>query len=559
MIVGIDLGTTHSLIAVWENHGPRLIPNIHGNTLTPSVVSLDPSGNILVGISALNEHSIAHFKRFMGSHKIFHLGRHVFRPEELSALVIKSLIRDAEAYLGTSVTEAVVTVPAYFNDAQRKATRLAGELAGLKVERLLNEPTAAALAYGIHQRDSDSQFLVFDLGGGTFDVSIVELFSGIIEVRSSAGDNRLGGEDFTDMLDAHLASEVWNRYQINPQTLPKELQFAWRQAVRNTMHELSARQETQFRLELHEKTVEIEMTRARFNHIVQPLMVRLRRPLEQALRDARIHPGQLDSVLLVGGATRIPLVQTHVAEMFGKYPLSILSPDETVALGAGVQAALKQRSVEVSDVVITDVCPFSLGTEVIREDKGTELRFLPIIERNTTIPASRVERLYTVHDNQTCVSVGVYQGESFHVKDNVKIGEIEVNLSPRPAGEEGIDVRYSYDINGILEVEVTVVGSGRQKKLVINNQNHQLSESQIAASLEKLKGLKIHPRDQLENRKTVLQLESLFEFCRGIEREEVTGMLAHFNHALDSQDPQTIVEAKTVSEEFIAMMRGVLS
>lgn len=562
MIVGIDLGTTNSLIAVWEKAGPKLIPNRNGSYLTPSIVSLDSSGHVIVGkpssepLDAPHQLALASFKRYMGTNKILHLGTHSFRPEELSALVLKSLIRDAEAYLKTTIREAIITVPAYFNDVQRKATRLAGELAGLKVERLLNEPTAAAIAYGLHNRDSDTKFLIFDLGGGTFDVSIVELFCGVIEVRSSAGDNRLGGDDFTDLLVEYIKPILFKQYQIDWRKLSLVTQKQWRDHIQILLHELTDKEIANLRVMHHDTLVEFRVTRQEFMQCVQPLMERIRTPLEKALRDARILPHQLDTVVLVGGATRMPLIGMEVAKLFGKFPFSTLHPDEAIALGAAVQAAMKERHQDLKDVVITDVCPFTLGTEVIDREGQDQLRFYPIIERNTVIPTSRVERLYTSHENQTKMSIGIYQGESYKIDENVKIGELVVSIPPRPAGEEAIDIRYTYDINGLLEVDVTVVSTAKQKKLLIDNQNHQLTEAQILASLEKLKHLKIHPRDQIENRQHMGELEQLFQVLKGEMREEVARMIQYFNKALDSQEHEMIAQARENVANFVTSFKG---
>ena len=372
MIVGIDLGTTNSLIAIWEANRPKLIPNAQGKFLTPSIVSLDSAGNIVVGKPAIEQlrRIISFLLPVLSATweqiKRFVWASIVFRPEELSALVLKSLIRDAESYLNIKITEAVITVPAYFNDTQRKATRLAGELAGLKVERLLNEPTAAALAYGLHNKETETKFLIFDLGGGTFDVSVVELFSGVIEVRSSAGDNRLGGEDFTDALETYIKLELSNRYQINTAALDVDVQTRWRHQIQMVVHQLSDKEEAYFRVFYNDKPIEIRVTCTQFNELVKPLIERIKIPLEKALRDAHIRPDELDLVILVGGATRMEIIRTEVTKMFGKFPQSILHPDEAVALGAAIQAALKERHQDLNDVVITDVCPYSLGTDVLR-------------------------------------------------------------------------------------------------------------------------------------------------------------------------------------------------
>lgn len=550
-MIGIDLGTTHSLISVWKDQKPILIPNQYGKMLTPSVVALDEEGHLLVGDSALKKvHALRNFKRYMGTAKKFLLGNESFLPEELSAMVLKSLIRDAEAFLGTKVTEAVITVPAYFNNAQRKATHLAGKLAGVQVERLINEPTAAALVYGLHKRDLETKFLVFDLGGGTFDVSIVELFSGVIEVCSSAGDNYLGGEDFSQLIAEFIKGQLWKRFQIDLIELPQEVQQSFYEQTHIVKHALSSHEETTFQITLDEQEVVFPFTRSQFQKLASPLFDRLQAPLEQALSDARIRPHELDAVILVGGATRMPLIQSAIAKMLGLFPQTAVHPDEAVALGAGVQAALKERHEELRDVVITDICPFSLGTSIYKTQYQT-YSFCPIIERNTTIPTSRVSTFWTTLDQQTRMCIDVYQGESYKLSDNIKIGEFEILVPPASASQESVDVRFSYDINGLLEVEATVNSTGDKKKILIQNQDHHLSDEEVQNSLRKLTSLKIHPRDLPENRAIMTKLESLFEFHRGETRQELASMIDEFNAALNTQNPHTIEEIKQALYEYL--------
>lgn len=552
MIVGIDLGTTNSLIAVWKDNQPHLVPNRFGKTLTPSAVGVDEQGTILIGESAQSSfRSVAHFKRYMGTNKTFTLGNHIFRSEELSALLLKSLINDAEAYLGEKIEEAVISVPAYFNDMQRKATRLTGKLAGLNVERLINEPTAAALAYGLHQRDAETKFLVFDLGGGTFDVSIVEIFSGIIEVRSSAGDNHLGGKDFSDALEEAIKAHLWKEHAIDHTQFDQEAAFKVRQGIESLKLQLSKTSEGRFCQQFETGAIEILFSRQLFKTLSEPLLERLRRPVEQALRDARIRPQELDAVILVGGATRMPMIQEEVAKMLGVFPQFTVHPDEAVALGAAIQAALKARHHDLMDVVLTDVCPFSLGTSVCQHSQSGELRFFPIIERNTTIPTSKSKTVYSVCPNQKEMRIDVYQGESYRVEDNIKIGEFLISIPPGPPGTE-VDIRYSYDVNGLLEVEATVLSTHKQKKILIKNQDFQLSEAEIEASLDKLKKIKIHPRDLQEHRLLVAKLEHLFEFCKGEERDGIASVLSAFIHALETQVDSKILETKQAVEDFLA-------
>lgn len=466
MIVGIDLGTTNSLIAVWRDGASHLVPNALGELLTPSVVGLDDEDRIIVGRAArerLQTHprqTAALFKRYMGSARNTILGNREFRPEELSAMVLRSLREDAERHFGEPVEEAVISVPAYFNDAQRKATRIAGELAGLKVERLINEPTAAALAYGLHQRDSTSTFLVFDLGGGTFDVSILELFDGVMEVRASAGDNFLGGEDFdTVLVQAFVAAQADAPQPTSTLDLADPQLFGrLRREAERVRKALGQESQATFTLRHENAQWQQSFDQTQLANLYAPLLARLRAPIETALRDARIKASELDEILLVGGTTRMPLIRRLAASLFGRFPSIQLNPDETVALGAAVQAGLKARDAALEEVVLTDVCPYSLGIETsVACGYGYESgHYLPIIERNCVVPVSKVKRVVTLRDQQTRVRLGIYQGESRRVSENIFLGELEVQVPPLPAGQAEVDVRFTYDTNGLLEAEAHI-------------------------------------------------------------------------------------------------------
>lgn len=555
MIVGIDLGTTNSLIAVWDNGAARLIPNSLGQMLTPSCVSVDDNDAILVGQAArerLQTHpqaSAANFKRLMGSDKTLHLGKRAFRPEELSALVLRSLKEDAEAALGHPVTEAVITVPAYFSDAQRKATRTAGELAGLKVERLLNEPTAAALAYGIHLRDGESKFLVFDLGGGTFDVSVLDLFDSVMEVRASAGDNYLGGEDFVTALVEHFftAASV-------PATLRADAHFMQRLAAQAELAKraLSEAPRATIRVAHGDAHYTLELDEAGFEKLCAPLLARLRAPVERALRDARLPIAELDNIVLAGGATRMPLVRKMAARMFGRFPACDIDPDQVVALGAAVQAGLKMKDAALDEVVMTDVAPYSLGvatTMHIDADHFSHGHFDPIIERNTVIPASRVKRYFPLQDTQRVIELLVYQGEARMASDNIKLGALTIPLATR--NDEGVDVRFTYDVNGLLQVEATLVHTRDVHTLVIEGNPGMLSAPEIAQRFQALSELKIHPRDHMENRTLLARGERLYQQLRGDERERLGREIARFEQALGTQERRMIVPAVDVFRQVL--------
>lgn len=564
MIVGIDLGTTNSLAAVWREGTSELVANALGEFLTPSVVGLDDEGRVLVGRAArerLHTHpqlTAALFKRHMGSAQEVRLGGRSFRPEELSALVLGSLKEDIERTFGEPVTEAVISVPAYFSDAQRKATRIAGELAGLKVDKLINEPTAAALAYGLHQRGKETSFLVFDLGGGTFDVSILELFEGVMEVRASAGDNFLGGEDFDQLLAQHFINRLGSEPGF-PQQL--EITQPLRREAERVRRLLGQQPQAEFSLRIEGREWQCTVTQEQLAELYAPLFERLRGPIERALRDARIRVGELDEVLLVGGTTRMPLVRKLAASLFGRFPSISLDPDQVVAHGAAVQAALKARNAALEEVVLTDVCSYTLGiSHARRVGQGYEGgHYLPIIERNSVVPVSRVETVQTIEDDQDEVRVRIYQGESRLVRDNVALGELEIKVPKRKAGEVSLDVRFTYDNNGILEAQVTIPLTGEQHALVIENNPGVLTPEQIAERLKALAELKVHPRDQQVNTLLVARLERLYQEHLGETREVVAHWASQFQQVLDSQDPKRIREARSALNERLAELeRGLL-
>jgi molecular chaperone HscC len=554
MIVGIDLGTTNSLVAAWIDGAPRLIPNALGAMLTPSCVGIDQDGSVLVGEAARErlqthpEQTASLFKRYMGSARTVRLGDRDYRAEELSALVLRSLKADAEATLGVPVTEAIITVPAYFSDAQRKATRVAGELAGLKVERLLNEPTAAALAYGLHDAQGETQFLVFDLGGGTFDVSILEMFDGVMEVRASAGDNMLGGEDFVTLI-AGLAFQ--NGIPDAASTDPVFMQRLTARAEA-AKRQLGTQASVVFDVTWKGHEARVELDNEAFEKLSQPLLTRLWRPIERSLRDARIRAADLDNVVLAGGATRMPMIRALATRMFGRFPAMGHNPDEVVALGAAVQAGLKMKDKALQEMVMTDVCPYTLGTAVSRHIEGggrADGLYSPIIQRNTVVPVSRVQRYVPVDPNQPSLRIDVYQGESRLVRDNILLGEVTVPLTPGPGHAAGVDVRFTYDVNGLLEVEVTLVATSETRHLVIEGHEGSLGPDEIARRLEALAALKVHPRDTLENRTLLARAERLYEQLLDQARDHLGQMILRFEQVLATQDPRLVARDAALFRE----------
>ncbi len=528
-----------------------------GKNLTPSVVSIDDNNQVYIGETAKEreflypETAASVYKKHIGSDRKYRLGSKEFSAEELSSFVLRALRQDAELYLNQPVTEAIISVPAYFNDIRRKATKRAGELAGLKVDRIISEPTAAAIAYGLYQDRSNKKFLVFDLGGGTFDVSILELYNSIIEVRAVAGDNYLGGEDFTAVLEKLF-------YDKNPQLEKNFLDEKTRKYIYGQMElcklELSEKNDVTRTIKVKDDEYTFHMDNATYEEACEELFDRIRNPIRTSLADANIRIKDIDKVVLIGGATKQPIIRKFVSKLFGMIPDTSINPDEAVALGAAIQGAMKERREAIREVILTDVCPFTLGTEVVM-DLGENWiesgHFCPIIERNTTIPASRTERLYTVYDNQREIRVNILQGESRYAKNNISLGEIFVAVPKAKKGEEAIDVTYTYDVNSILEVVVKVVSTGKEQKQVIKGQNTDMTDEEIKQRFEELSYLKIAPRDREENKLLLLRGERLYEEALSSDRQRIDYELQKFEKALKGHKRDEIEEVREKFKEFL--------
>ena len=556
MIVGIDLGTTNSLIAYFDGESAKVIPNRLGDTLTPSVVSVDDDGIVYVGKTA-KERKLLYpdqtadvFKRSMGTNKEYKLGKRTFSAEELSSLVLKSLKEDAEVYLGTEIEEAVISVPAYFNDAQRKATKKAGELAGLVVERIVSEPTAAAIAYGLNQKNADTKFLVFDLGGGTFDVSILELFQNIMEVRAVAGDNFLGGEDFTTILEQMFYRE----HDLNADMLDQKTRSHVHKQAELCKLGFEDSKSSKMKCNIHETLYETEIDLDDYEKSCQILLNKIRKPIERSLNDANIRLQDIEEIVLVGGATKLSIVRKFVSRLFGRLPNTSINPDEVVAIGAATQAAMKERNEAVREMILTDVCPFTLGTEVVNRRAGGVIEaghYLPLIERNSVIPVSHTERLSTVYDNQSAIKVKILQGESRFAANNVYLGSIEVPIPMGPAGQESVDVIYTYDVNSILEVIVKVISTNLEKRIVIRNEETDMTDEEIDERLATLASLKIHPREQEENKLLLLRGDRMYEESIGDKRKLIEYELNQFEDILNKQNQNDIRDAREHFKEFL--------
>ena len=574
-VIGIDLGTTNSVVSLLEGGEPKVLANQEGNRLTPSVVAFTDKGETLVGEQAKRQavtnpkNTVYSIKRFMGrrhnevsaEEKIVpysvvgessdyvevEAAGETYKPPQISALVLRKLKEAAESYLGHKVNRAVITVPAYFNDAQRQATKDAGQIAGLEVERIINEPTAASLAYGMEKKE-DQKIAVFDLGGGTFDVSILEVDSESVEVLSTNGDTHLGGDDFDEVLIDHIARTFQSEQGIDLRADAMALQRL-REAAEKAKQELSSSQTTDINLpfitadESGAKHLQLSITRAEFERLIDDLVERCRKPITDALSDAKLSPSEIDEVVLVGGSTRIPKVQDFVKELFGKEPHRGVNPDEVVALGAAIQGGIIAG--DVKDVVLLDVTPLSLGIET---EGGI---MTPLIERNTTIPTSRSEIFSTAADNQTAVTVQVYQGERQMAVDNRQLGQFNLDgIPPAPRGVPQVEVTFDIDVNGILNVTAKDKATNKEQSVRIE-ESSGLSESEIEEarqSAEEHAEEDKKKRDLAESRNKasmlVYETEKLMkehaEKLDDASREAIEAAVTKVNDAASADDPAAI-------------------
>ncbi len=511
-VIGIDLGTTNSCVAVLEGGEPTVIANAEGARTTPSVVAFTKNGERLVGETAKRQaitnpdRTIASIKRHMGENYHVEIDGKQYTPQDISAMILAKLKADAESYLGEKVTEAVITVPAYFSDAQKQATKDAGKIAGLDVKRIINEPTAASLAYGLDKAEGSHKILVYDLGGGTFDVSVLELGDGVFEVLATNGDTHLGGDDFDNKVMDFLADSFQKEHGVDLRQDNMALQRL-KEAAEKAKKELSSAQTTKINLPFITVTadgplhLDMDLTRARFDQLTSDLVDRSIEPMNKAMRDAGVTPADLDKVILVGGSTRIPAVQAAVQRVTGKEPFKGINPDECVAVGASIQAGVLTG--EVNDVLLLDVTPLSLSIETLG---GIATK---LIERNTTIPTKKSQIFSTAADNQTTVDIHVLQGEREMASDNITLGRFQLSgIAPAPRGIPQIEVTFDIDANGIVNVSAKDLGTGKEQKITITSST-KLSEDEINEKIKEAERFAEEDKKHKEEIETKNQAEGM--------------------------------------------------
>lgn len=537
-VIGIDLGTTNSLASVWRDGRIELIPNTFGEYLTPSVVSFGEEGEIYVGKVAKERLitapsvTFAEFKRNMGTNYQYFANEKYYTAEDLSSFVLRRLREDAEAYLGEAVTEAVISVPAYFNDDKRCATKNAGKLAGITVERLINEPSAVALKHHMGIEDAET-FIIFDFGGGTLDVSLVDAFDNMVEIQSVSGDNYLGGKDFNEMI----AKDFYNDNQLPMEMLTKEEQGIIVKEAEALKWQLTEADEAERKVYIRDQEYTMRMTNQHLIHISAELFKRMSLPIRRVINDSGMTAEEIDKLILVGGSSKMPVVKQYLKTLLDIPVVLDDSPDESIAAGVGIAAAIKERAGDVKDMILADICPFSLGTEIY------DGSFSPIIERNDTLPCSRTREYVTVEDNQDKMTFPIYQGDNMVARENLLLGTMEMSQLPqRPAGGVRARVTFLYDINGILDIQV--VSEEQSLHKVIMNKKMGLSEKELEARLKELRQMTLSSMEDENVRYLMEKAQRLYQECTPTVRMYIAQQVSRFRKIMEyERNPRARREA----------------
>ncbi|MBQ8781055.1 MAG: molecular chaperone HscC [Oscillospiraceae bacterium] len=540
-IIGIDLGTTNSLAVCYRNGKAEIIKSSLGDKYTPSVVSIDDNGDILVGRIAKErlishpEVTVSEFKRIMGMRKDIKLGNKSFSPEELSSLVLRKIKEDAEAYLGEEVIEAVISVPAYFDDNCRNATKLAAQIAGLKVERLVNEPSAAALAYQAGHDFEDGTYMVIDFGGGTLDVSIVDSFDSVMEILAVAGNNHLGGKDFNDAIaDYFCKTNELDKAELSADDMAIIYKLA-----EDCKMTLTSQPAALMIANIQNKQYSLALDNNKLIEISSEIFEQMSVPIRKALRDSRCTIDDINDIILVGGSCKMPTVQAFIEKITGMEPCTDINPDTAIAVGAGIFAGIKDRNDKLKDIILTDICPFSLGTDVLDERSGEKVMSF-IIERNSPLPTSREEIYCAASEGQRRALFNFYQGESRIPEKNLYLGQLEVSYPVAHKGEQTCRARMTYDINGILVVDVTTIADNKHYSKVILSKSNNMTQADIDMCVKRMEKLKISPADKEENRLLIARAERIYEEALTEERDLIGALLSSFIGALKSQNNKLI-------------------
>lgn len=531
MIVGIDLGTTNSLVSVWEGEGIRLIPNEFGEFLTPSVVSFDKDKNVIVGKTARErlitdpDNTVREFKRQMGRDVKYNLGKAgSYTPVELSAIVIKKLVADAEKYIGEKVDSAVISVPAYFDDHQREATRIAGIKAGVKVTQLVNEPSAAALSYHISHMDQDEKFIIFDFGGGTLDVTLVDAFDNVVEICNISGDNSLGGKDFNEAI----AMDICSKADLEWLHLDKKDQAILLNIAEGIKIALSTEDEIETQVTLKGKEFSYRLNRQELINISTPIFKKLTIVLKRLMNDAMLEIEDISGVIMVGGSSKMPIVRAYLESLFGGKVILDNDGDVAICRGVGIVTGINLRKEMVKDIVMTDICPFSLGVDVVGDVMST------IIPKNRTLPTSRTQRYYTVSDYQTKLTFNIYQGEKKTASSNLLLDTITFDIPAKPSGEVYADVRFSYDLNGIFDIDIFCPANKtsiqRHRGAAEGIDEETLNELNV-----RMEELKQDPREIPEIKYLLNKAARMYEEGNEIQRRVLYEEMRKFDYILDEQ------------------------